>query len=158
MRGKVFFRVWDVSRGFSRTHDCGKEVREHSFVPVDRRIPSPSMSPRLREWKSVLEDAWLCVLGLQEQEHSFYGWGSCENIRLCPLAFEDRVPTCAKCERMFLEWRMLCGCVAMWFEFGSTRGLLPCFWCTALWYSCVCGTLPSVTCLVERLLVLKWYR
>ena len=140
--------------------DCGKEVREHSFAPVDRRIPSSNLSPRLRELSGVekcLEDAWLCGLGLQEQEHSFYGWRSCENIRLCRLAFEDRVPTCAKGERMFLEWNMLCGCVAMWFEFGSTRALLPrsgALPCGTV----VCCTLPSVICLVERLLVLTWYR
>ena len=106
--------------------DCGKEVRVHSFVPADHRIPSPTVSPRLRELSGVekcLEDAWLRGLGLQEQEHSFYGWRSCENVRVRPLAFEDRVPTCAKGEWMILEWKMLCVCVATWFEFGSTRAL-----------------------------------
>ena len=59
-----------LSRGFSRVSECGKEARVHSFVPADRRVPSPKLSPRLRnllEWKNVWEMRGCVVWGCKHK-------------------------------------------------------------------------------------------
>ena len=112
--------------------------------------PVPSTFERIL-WRGSVWDSRGCVVWGWKNKRTLSTAGRAVRLSVCAgWFFEDRVPTCAKRERMFLEWKMLCGCVAVWSGVGSTIalllrfGALPCG-------TVVCGTLPSVICLVERL-------